>query len=667
MLYVEGEIMKKEIVMMILNVLSLTDEQEATDVQITICKYPYKLKNAQVDSDTLHAFTYDNHRGYRFQFSTVDSLQLVRCVAQTISDLGEADQNGIKMLEKNHPIYLTLSPYLIYILLDKNKKFEYVKRHNVGLRLNVVEERVRIKPKHCLRWMAPEAAVNQKGTIKSAVFSLSFVLWELLAGKQPLEEQLRRLSRKMSVNKENVGYEEDLDARACEMIYQGERPNVEEIFRSGIWKRGRKGPKAAEKLEKLLLNCWDPNPDARMTMSEMEKELGVILKEFSKMFWIKDTIIHDCSANEDETHDVPPTGYGGGIFLTGSGDYDVSSRGLNLNGLKMYENTASRRGQSIYIAMAKVVEWCKLGIAGEYVKGNYSDTQSDKHELEGIPLTENNFNQSTTQQIIQQQNFLQTYWDYPKGLIWHVSNRDVTPTENDLPGCALVDSPCCTIEYALKQISLEKEFSETATTSEKRIGITEYGFDLNSPIKFDPPTSYTNVIKIMKQLSGTDEQLAEQAELKLNKEDNDSNIENGNQGWISAIEGIKLSINGIIIITDQSKLIIPIINIYDSNSQLDLNSVTFSGINLSPTSEAKGIIHININNQQFNLFNCTFEDIEIENKGGNVIRLLNDNSFPFSSIIKNTLFKNINSVGDSNGQGGSAIFAEKQRQKQNYF
>ncbi|KAA6357996.1 MAG: hypothetical protein EZS28_046477 [Streblomastix strix] len=91
------------------------------DVQITICKYPYKLKNAQVDSDTLHAFTYDNHRGYRFQFSTVDSLQLVRCVAQTIADLGEVDQNGIMMLEKNHPIYLTLSPYLIYILLDKNK------------------------------------------------------------------------------------------------------------------------------------------------------------------------------------------------------------------------------------------------------------------------------------------------------------------------------------------------------------------------------------------------------------------------------------------------------------------------------------------------------------------------------------------------------------------
>ncbi|KAA6346036.1 MAG: hypothetical protein EZS28_052121, partial [Streblomastix strix] len=284
--------------------------------------------------------------------------------------------------------------------------------------------------------------------------------------------------------------------------------------------------------------------------------------------------------------------------------------------------------------MTKVVEWCKLGIAGEYVKGNYSDILSDQHDLEGIPLTENNFNQSTTFQINQQQNYLQTYWDQPKGSIWHVSNRNVTPTGNDSPGCALVGNPCNTIEYALKQISLEKEFSETATTSEKRIGITEYGFDLNSPIQFKTSSSYSIVIKIMKQLYGTDEQMAEQAELKLNKGGDGSLIEIGKQGWISAIEGIKLSINGIIIITDQSKLTIPIINIYDSNSQLDLNSVTFSGINLSPTSEAKGIIHININNQQFNLFNCTFEDIEIENKGGNVIRLLNEDESNYSAIFK---------------------------------
>ncbi|KAA6359172.1 MAG: hypothetical protein EZS28_045301, partial [Streblomastix strix] len=89
-------------------------------------------------------------------------------------------------------------------------------------------------------------------------------------------------------------------------------------------------------------------------------------------FQINDALIKECQAIEDELNDVPPTGYGGGIFVTGSEDYNVFSKRFNLKGLKMIENTASRRGQSIYIAMTKVVEWCKLGIAGEYVKGNYS-------------------------------------------------------------------------------------------------------------------------------------------------------------------------------------------------------------------------------------------------------------------------------------------------------
>jgi hypothetical protein len=92
----------------------------------------------------------------------------------------------------------------------------------------------------------------------------------------------------------------------------------------------------------------------------------------------------------------------------------------------------------------------------------------------------------------------------PNGSIWHVSNRvGVLPTGINQTGCAAYNSPCNTIEYALIQISVEKELSPTTPTSEKRIGITSGSYELNSPIQFNPSTSYTNVIKIMKSQYGT--------------------------------------------------------------------------------------------------------------------------------------------------------------------
>jgi hypothetical protein len=54
--------------------------------------------------------------------------------------------------------------------------------------------------------------------------------------------------------------------------------------------------------------------------------------------------------------------------------------------MKIYLNTADKYGWSVYVAMVRITEWCKYGILGEHVKGNYSDTYSDERELEGIPL-----------------------------------------------------------------------------------------------------------------------------------------------------------------------------------------------------------------------------------------------------------------------------------------
>ncbi|KAA6351383.1 MAG: hypothetical protein EZS28_051845, partial [Streblomastix strix] len=104
-----------------------------------------------------------------------------------------------------------------------------------------------------------------------------------------------------------------------------------------------------------------------------------------------------------------------------------------------------------------------------------------------------------------------------------------------------------------------------------------------------------------------------------------------------------------------------------SNSILELNSVTFSEINLSPTNEAKGIIHININNQQFNMENCSFEDIEIQNKGGNVIRFQNDLQSKFIGTLTKCQLKNINSQSDSDGSRGTGIYGSIGQNSQLYI
>ncbi|KAA6361389.1 MAG: hypothetical protein EZS28_043084, partial [Streblomastix strix] len=324
----------------------------------------------------------------------------------------------------------------------------------------------------------------------------------------------------------------------------------------------------------------------------------------------------------------------------------------------MYNNTAGKAGQSMYLIMTKVAEWCRLGIAGEYVKGNYSDGISNQNELQGIPITYTAFTQLSSTQINQQQKYLEDYWNIPKGSIWHVSNRNIALIKgNDQSGCAEYNNPCKTIDYVLSQISQLKEGSITAYTSEKRIGISQYGYDLQSPMQFSRISSHTNILKIMKQLYGTDQVMNGQAEMKILK-NNDNNNENGKLGWIQTAEGIELRLYYINIIMDDSQLSIPIIYIQDSNSILELNSITFTGITLSPSIEPKGIIQINYDNSQFIAQSCIFENINIEEQGGNAIRILNSGSYPISATIKGCQFNNISCIGDSNGRGGSAIYME---------
>ncbi|KAA6378991.1 MAG: hypothetical protein EZS28_025482, partial [Streblomastix strix] len=127
-------------------------------------------------------------------------------------------------------------------------------------------------------------------------------------------------------------------------------------------------------------------------------------------FIIKDAFIHDCKALNNTSLSYPESGFGGGIFLGGSKNYNPSSKLIDLHGMKINGNKADKFGNSLFVAIPKVVEWCQYGILGEYVKGNYSDSYSDESDLEGIPMNITTFNSSTSLTIEQQQQPLEHWW-----------------------------------------------------------------------------------------------------------------------------------------------------------------------------------------------------------------------------------------------------------------
>ncbi|KAA6308746.1 MAG: hypothetical protein EZS28_056633, partial [Streblomastix strix] len=108
----------------------------------------------------------------------------------------------------------------------------------------------------------------------------------------------------------------------------------------------------------------------------------------------------------------------GGIFLTGSGDYDSSTNRLDFRGMRINFNTAEIAGQSLYVAMTKMKEWCRTGKAGQFVKGNYIDGISDCNELYGIPVDSTTFNSLSSSQIKQKQNYLEDYWNINRDLFY---------------------------------------------------------------------------------------------------------------------------------------------------------------------------------------------------------------------------------------------------------
>ncbi|KAA6393687.1 MAG: hypothetical protein EZS28_010789 [Streblomastix strix] len=121
--------------------------------------------------------------------------------------------------------------------------------------------------------------------------------------------------------------------------------------------------------------------------------------------------------SQSDTSSTSPTGYGGGMFLTGNGDYDSLSKMLDFRKMKIYGNIADKAGQSLYVAITKIVEWCKKGTAGEYVKRNYSEGISNINEPKAIPVNSSTFItyfvSTSTSLIISQTATTRTFRNYP--------------------------------------------------------------------------------------------------------------------------------------------------------------------------------------------------------------------------------------------------------------
>ncbi|KAA6388243.1 MAG: hypothetical protein EZS28_016231 [Streblomastix strix] len=160
-------------------------------------------------------------------------------------------------------------------------------------------------------------------------------------------------------------------------------------------------------------------------------------------FIIKDAFFHECKAVTNTSQSYSYSGNGGGLILAVYGDHGPSTEMIDLRGMKIYNNSADRFGYSLFVAMAKIEEFCKQGFLGEYIKGNYSDTYSDEQELVGIPVGYFGFDPISYTQIQLLQKPLEPWWrilgilkssqvivnvSNPNGkLIFHIEGKRMIP------------------------------------------------------------------------------------------------------------------------------------------------------------------------------------------------------------------------------------------------
>jgi serine/threonine protein kinase len=106
---------------------------------------------------------------------------------------------------------------------------------------------------HDIRYRAPEAmnAIIEDVDTKSDVYSFALVLWEVATREVPYESILGKTSQ----------------AQTRSSCLHQRQQLIEQVGRKNIRPKLSKVPQRA--LRKLLKQCWDPNPDARPTLTRV--------------------------------------------------------------------------------------------------------------------------------------------------------------------------------------------------------------------------------------------------------------------------------------------------------------------------------------------------------------------------------------------------------------
>ena len=110
-----------------------------------------------------------------------------------------------------------------------------------------------------VNWLCPEAILGEPLTIKSDVYSLAMLLFEIAANEIPFKRPLDRCVRAAA------GQE-----RLRRICIDNERPQVPASFPPDF--------------EGLLQSAWDRNPEYRMTADKMAQQLDEMYQRYTRRF-----------------------------------------------------------------------------------------------------------------------------------------------------------------------------------------------------------------------------------------------------------------------------------------------------------------------------------------------------------------------------------------------
>ncbi|KAA6383160.1 MAG: hypothetical protein EZS28_021313, partial [Streblomastix strix] len=130
-------------------------------------------------------------------------------------------------------------------------------------------------------------------------------------------------------------------------------------------------------------------------------------------FELIDTTFQSCQSKDSTppSSSTSPFGFGGAIFITAQGQYDPLKNGKALKGALFDSNSALNGGQNLYVVMQELIQFCRTGEFGEYVKGNYIDQNQNKSEI---------YYQNKSQLEGISKKY---YWEPPPYLIWHILDK----------------------------------------------------------------------------------------------------------------------------------------------------------------------------------------------------------------------------------------------------